>query len=251
MNYEEHPQNENKSNTGLIVTIACALLIVAIAAWFAISRYNKGNTGNNMTSEIKSDISSIYSDIESSVSKITSDIKSEYDNNVSSYNDDTVSSSDSKTDMPTSSAKPTNDDVSSVPYSANAKKPVEGKIIKNFSSTELQYSKTLGDMRLHCGIDIACKKGEKVIACADGKVLTVEKNSQYGNVITIEHGTGITAKYCSLDDIKVKEGDNVKCGDVIGIVAVVPIECDDESHLHFEVLKNGTPVSPLETFGLK
>jgi len=250
MNYEENPQNEKKSNTGLIVTIACALLIVAAAAWFAISRYNSNPSMDNTVSEIKSEINSVYSDIESSVSEITSDIKSEYDDMTSSYND-TVSDNSSVSSSSTTSTAPTNEEVSSIPYATSFIKPVEGKIIKKFSADELQYSKTFGDMRLHEGIDIACKNGTEVKACSDGKVLTVEKNGPYGNTVTIEHTNGITAKYSSLDEISVKEGDKIKSGKIIGKVTTIPAECDDQPHLHFEVLKDGSLISPFEALNIK
>lgn len=266
MKYEEnHSSNSKKFSTGLVITIACALLIVAGAAWFALSRYDSGDLPNSI-SEVESDMSSMYSEIKSDVnsatseiasdfnsitSEITSDIKSEYNNMESSYND-TVSKNESIISQPLTSAEPTNEGVSSVPYNNFVfKMPVEGKILKKFSENELQYSKTYGDMRLHSGIDIACKKETAVSACADGRVLAIEKDGQYGNVITIEHQNDITSKYCSLNDIKVKEGDTVKVGDIIGTVTTIPAECNDEVHLHFEVYKNGIAVSPLEALGLE
>lgn len=267
MKYEENnfSSNRKKFSTGLIVTIACAILIVAGAAWFALSRYNGNTTLDNTVSDIESNMGSIYSEAESNVnsatseissdfnsetSEITSDIESEYDDMTSSYNNITSDTESSKNE-PLTSAEPTNEGVSSVPYESSVfAKPVEGEILKDFSETELQYSKTFGDMRLHSGIDIACKKGTAVSACADGKVLTVDESNQYGNIVTIEHGNGITAKYCALEDIKVKEGDTVKAGDIIGVVATVPAECNDEEHLHFEVYKDGIAVSPLKELGL-
>lgn len=264
MDYEENNHNRKKFSTGLIVTIGCALLIVAGAAWFALSRYN-GKTMPETASEIKSEMGSMYSEIDSELNSVTSDItsefRSEYDSLTSSYNDSASnqngildnSSIESKPEsMTESAAEPTGDKVSSIPYSEKVfAMPAEGEIIKKFSATELQYSKTYGDMRLHSGIDIACKKGTFVSACGDGKISTIEENSQFGTVVTIELSDGITVKYCSLENVKFKSGDNVKVGDIIGATTTIPAECNDQEHLHFEVYEDGIAVSPLEALGLE
>jgi hypothetical protein len=85
--------------------------------------------------------------------------------------------------------------------------PVDGKISKNYSETELQYSATYGDMRLHTGIDIACEKGASVKAMEEGRVVSVEENTSFGTVITVDHGNGITAKYCGIENVTVKAED--------------------------------------------
>ena len=129
--------------------------------------------------------------------------------------------------------------------------PVVGEIIKNHSDTELQYSATYGDMRLHTGIDIACKNGTFVSSCAAGTVTDIIEDSVLGNCVVIDHGNSITVKYASLEDIKVKKGDKVNIGDIIGSVGTIPSECSDETHLHIEVTKDGKPADPLKTFGLE
>ena len=72
-----------------------------------------------------------------------------------------------------------------------------------------------------------------------------------GRSVVIEHVGGLTIKYSALEDISVKSGDSVKLGDIIGVVATIPSECNDENHLHIEALKDGKPVSPLEALGIK
>ena len=257
MKYDETSHDSKKFSTGLIITIALALLIVAGAAWFALSRYNSDNPLDDAVSDIKSDMGSLYSRIESSVDSATSEIKSdissvtsEISSDINSeYHDITSSYNDTK---PNNSAAPTGDNVSSVPFEASAfTKPAEGDILKDFSATQLQYSKTYGDMRLHSGIDIACKNGTSISACADGKVLSVEESQTLGTVVTIDHGNDITAKYCSIENLKIKKGDSVKAGDIIGTSATVPCECNDEEHIHFEVYKDGVAVSPFKTLGLE
>ena len=62
----------------------------------------------------------------------------------------------------------------------------------------------------------------------------------------IDHGNGITAKYCSVENVTVKSGDKVHSGEIIGAVGTVNNECADQSHIHLEVLKNKQYISPLE-----
>ena len=249
MKYEEDhiSRNDDKKSTGLIIAIAIAIIIVAIAAWFALSRLNSGGMGD-MVSDIKSELSSVYddtkSDIKSEFNSLTSDIKSEYNDLTSSYTSDITSITSSGSTMPTG------DNVSSVPYEKTFTLPCEGKILKAFSDKELVYSKTFGDMRLHSGVDIACKKGTSVSACGDGKIIGIDESSQYGTVVSLELSDGITAKYASLKDLKVKLGDKVKSGDILGVTTTVPAECNDEEHLHFEIYKDGIATDPFETLNL-
>ena len=260
LKYEEDKisRNDDKKSTGLIIAIAIAIIIVAAAAWFALSRLKSGGTGDMVSdmksdlgsmyddtkSDIKSDISSTTSDIKSDISSNTSNIKSEYNSAASSYNSNISSITSSGNTMPTG------DNVSSVPYEKTFTLPCEGKILKAFSDKELVYSKTFGDMRLHSGVDIACKKGTSVSACGDGKIIGIDESSQYGTVVSLELSDGITAKYASLKDLKVKLGDKVKSGDILGVTTTVPAECNDEEHLHFEIYENGIATDPFETLNL-
>lgn len=255
MKYEEDDfsaEQKNK-NTGLIIAIVVAILIIAVAAWFALSRYNSGGGVDNAVSDIKSNMGSIYEEGRSDIDSVTSDIRSDFDSFTSDvkseYHDITSSYNDIVSDN-MSSARPTGDTVSSVPYSTTFTKPVEGEVAKSFSDNELVYSKTFGDMRLHSGIDILCDKGTSVSACGDGKVINIDESGQYGTVVSLELSGGLTAKYSSLTDLSVKVGDTVKSGDIIGKTGIVPAECNDEDHLHFEIYKNGIPVDPFKALGL-
>ncbi len=261
MKYEEDnfSQNQKRTSTGLIISIAVAILIIAAAAWFALSRYDSGDALDGTVSDIKSNMGSMYeniksdidsftSDMHSDFNTLTSDAESEYIDITSSYNN--VSGDDFGM-MNSGVTQPTGENVSSVPYSKAFSKPTEGDILKAFSDKELVYSKTFGDMRLHSGIDIACKNGTAISSCGDGKIIGIDESSQYGTVVSIDLGNGLTAKYSSLKELKFKAGDTVKAGDVLGITATVPAECNDQEHLHFEVFKNGIAVDPFSALELE
>lgn len=231
---ESYSGRGKKFGVGFYILIACCLLIIGGAAWFALSNYEDNNT----------------------VPEVSSQENNSYNGETSSYNEN-VTDEPRKPQITESVAQ----SVEQEPYnseettpetdSQSFTMPVEGEIIKDFSSEQLQYSATYGDMRLHSGVDIACKKGTAVSACGDGNVKAIENDAVLGTVVTIEHSGGITIKYAALENLKVKNGDKVKMGDIIGTVATVPAECNDKEHLHIEGYKNGKAVSPLEALGLE
>lgn len=125
--------------------------------------------------------------------------------------------------------------------------PVTGQIIKNYSDNMLQYSETFKDMRLHRGIDIACDKGTAVFASGDGTVTYVGSDPMLGELVKIDHGNGVLCVYCGLNkNIPVGVGDTVNSKTQVGIVGTVPGESAEETHLHFEVYKDGIAASPLK-----
>ncbi len=128
--------------------------------------------------------------------------------------------------------------------------PLKGDIIRKFDMTQLVYSKTFGDMRVHNGIDIKAKDGETVLAAADGTVKEVREDPLWGNTVVIDHGGSILSYYCGLNDVTVKVGDKVKLSRIIGTVGECAAECLDETHLHFSMTQNGEYVSPLKIMGL-
>ncbi len=147
---------------------------------------------------------------------------------------------------PVSSEDQTEDTPEPSPVANSFIYPLSGNIIKGFSSEELVFSNTMGDMRLHAGLDISAPSGAEVVSCGNGVVKTVGNDSLLGVFVEIDHGNGRTARYCGLADaLSVVEGDTVKAGSPIGIVGEVPSECMDESHLHLEFFENGKPIDPV------
>ncbi|MBQ6893967.1 MAG: M23 family metallopeptidase [Clostridia bacterium] len=125
--------------------------------------------------------------------------------------------------------------------------PVNGAIVKPFSKTELAYSRTMDDWRTHLGVDIACPYGTEVIASEAGEVKEIEYNINFGTTVTVESGEYIL-KYTSLSsDVYVSVGDKLTKGTIIGKTSDSCIsEICDEPHFHFEVIKNGEHIDPLD-----
>ena len=151
------------------------------------------------------------------------------------------------TRTPTTTAAPTAAAAAAETQRETFRLPLNGtKIQKDYSPTIPVKSTTMGDWRTHNGIDFAAKEGDKVYAVGSGVVTKVTSDEGWGYVIEVDHGS-FTARYCALQqDGAVSIGKTLKKGDVIGTVAVSPLEQADGCHLHFECLRSGALTDPME-----
>lgn len=126
------------------------------------------------------------------------------------------------------------------------KRPVEGDIIRAYAKENLVYSATLDEWITHNGIDLAAEKTSVVRASADGTVKSIKNDPRYGLTVVIEHTNGFQTIYSNLLTAEfVEEGEEVKQGDTIATVGnTATFEIADESHLHFEILKNNESLDP-------
>jgi murein DD-endopeptidase MepM/ murein hydrolase activator NlpD len=98
--------------------------------------------------------------------------------------------------------------------------------------------------RMHTGMDFTADKGTKVYATGDGVVELIEnKRWGYGKSIVINHGFGYKTRYAHLSAFKVKGGQKIKRGELIGLIGSTGQSTGP--HLHYEVVKNGTKVNPI------
>ncbi|MDR1630121.1 MAG: M23 family metallopeptidase [Oscillospiraceae bacterium] len=128
--------------------------------------------------------------------------------------------------------------------------PLGTDIGKDFSRGEMVFNPTLGDWRVHNGVDFLGAVGDTVKAVAAGTVKKVYDDTLWGTVMEIDHGGGIVAKYCGLGKgSTLAEGTAVKMNDTIGNLGTVPCEKNEVEHLHFEIHINGAVNDPLEVLG--
>jgi murein DD-endopeptidase MepM/ murein hydrolase activator NlpD len=118
--------------------------------------------------------------------------------------------------------------------------PTTGWVSRGYG---MKYDPFTGFKQMHRGIDIANRRGTPVIAPADGRVIFAGRKGSMGKTIVINHGYGFKTRYAHLDKIKVKRGQTVKRGDVIGLMGSTGYSTGP--HLHYEVFRNGKPYNPM------
>lgn len=147
----------------------------------------------------------------------------------------------------TTAAKTTTQAENNTPYTGEYLLPMGTDILKDYSYGEMVQSKTMGDWRVHNGVDFRGQAGTDVLAIQDGTVAKTYNDALWGQVVEIDHGNGLLAKYCGMQkDSAAKEGTKVRQGQMIGKLGVVPVESLDDPHLHLEISVHEEIVDPLE-----
>jgi murein DD-endopeptidase MepM/ murein hydrolase activator NlpD len=96
--------------------------------------------------------------------------------------------------------------------------------------------------RHHDGMDFTAPTGTDVYATGKGKVIRAGWAQGYGNCIDIDHGYNYVSRYAHLYEIHVKRGQEVKRGEIIGLVGSTGKSVGP--HLHYEVIYKGSPQNP-------
>ena len=195
-----------------------------------------------------------------SVSIATNRAKKQY-----AIDDATNGNSTQATEAPKQTEAPINDGTVEAPTHQATEKPVSGEIeefkislpasgtiAKGHDATIQVWSETMGDYRVHLGIDIATTDGAPVYAAADGVVSKIWDDALMGRCIAISHEGNVYTFYKNLSttlENGIKEGTEVKNGQKIGSVGNTAIsELADEPHLHVEMTVNGLAVDPRDYF---
>lgn len=95
---------------------------------------------------------------------------------------------------------------------------------------------------MHEGMDFSAEPGTPVVVAADGVVLSAAYHPEYGNLIEVDHGEGLTSRYAHLSRMDVQAGSLIKRGTQIG--AVGNTGRSTGPHLHFEVRMLGVAQNP-------
>jgi len=99
-----------------------------------------------------------------------------------------------------------------------------------------------GQMSMHTGEDFAAPVGTPIFAAAGGVVVSAELHPDFGNMVEIDHGKGLSTMYAHTSRMFVKLGDFVRKGQKIAEVGTTGRSTGP--HLHFEVHVNGAPQNP-------
>lgn len=119
--------------------------------------------------------------------------------------------------------------------------PLQGRITTRFGTGRVLNGKPRSP---HSGVDIAGKKGTPVRGANRGKVLLADDFYLSGKTIVIDHGWGVSTIYAHLDRINVREGHEVKRGQILGTVGSTGRSTGP--HLHFGAFIRGAKIDPLK-----
>ncbi|WP_206605671.1 peptidoglycan DD-metalloendopeptidase family protein [Pelagibaculum spongiae] len=119
--------------------------------------------------------------------------------------------------------------------------PVNFKYISSSFNPRRLHPVT-GKVRPHRGIDYAARIGTPIVAAGDGKVIKSSYNRLNGNYVFIRHGSKYTTKYLHMNKRKVRTGQSIRQGQLIGTVGRTGRVTGP--HLHYEFLVNGSHRNP-------
>ena len=249
--------------SGSIISMTLAI-IIGVAIYSNDDRYTNDYNGRDNQSKIislapendveetKSASTSVGKSVEEVTNETNSSKTTETNNATTTKANNTVISSNNSSSVqskPSTTAK--NKNTTSV--TAQVKKevefdwPIKGDILKAFSVDNLLYSSTLQEWTVHNGIDIKAEKTSVVSSAADDTVKAIKNDPRYGLTVIIEHDDGFKTVYSNLLTAEfVVEGEKISKGQTIGTVGnSANFEVADESHVHFELLKDGEYVDPM------
>jgi len=101
--------------------------------------------------------------------------------------------------------------------------------------------------KFHAGVDFSAPRGTPIYATGDGVVVEVKTLfGGYGKYIEVDHGFGYLTRYAHMSAFEVRKGQKVKRGEKIGYVG--SSGQSTSPHLHYEILKDGKFVNPVNYF---
>ncbi len=118
-------------------------------------------------------------------------------------------------------------------------RPVNGGVSSQFGLKRVFNGQPRGE---HKGLDLRGAQGTPIKACADGVVALVDNLYYSGNTVYLNHGDGVFSAYLHMSEPKVKPGQTVKKGDIIGLVGATGRVTGP--HLHLSILAQGQSVDP-------
>jgi murein DD-endopeptidase MepM/ murein hydrolase activator NlpD len=131
-------------------------------------------------------------------------------------------------------------------WSGQFSSPADAEISDVFGAQRVFNGKT---QSTHLGLDFRVPSGTPVQTMNDGTVLLARPLYFEGNFVVIDHGQGLLTLYLHLSEFKVKEGDQVKRGQVIGLSGGTGRATGP--HLHVAVRWQGTYLDPASLMRLR
>lgn len=126
--------------------------------------------------------------------------------------------------------------------------PVSNKQLNRIASGfGMRIDPVYGTPKMHRGLDFTAPQGTPIYATGDGVIITAGNSGDgYGNHVEINHGYGYVTLYGHMVRVKVRGGQKVKRGEIIGWVGSTGKSTGP--HCHYEVSINGANVNPVYFF---
>ena len=262
-------ENDNLLIYGGIAVFAILAVAIGIIMYMTSKSKNEENIGNpvEQSQTVEESTESASTDIGKTVEEQEGNLLKENTTNTLTDNTTTDTNSNTSTDTNTNSDNTTSNVLTNSSSNTNTSteepvneenevtetnkeitfiKPVEGEIICEFAKDNLIYSETLKEWITHTAIDIKADKTSVIKSAAAGIVKSIVNDPRYGLTVVIEHDDGYETVYSNLLTAEfVVEGEEIEQGQTIGTVGnTAAFESSMESHLHFELLKDGEYLDP-------
>jgi len=117
--------------------------------------------------------------------------------------------------------------------------PVPGPVTSNFG---MRRHPILGYRRMHAGMDFKARYGTPIVAVSDARVSSAGRAGGCGIAVRLEHGSGLSTRYCHMSQMAVRPGQQVRRGQVIGYVGSSGLSTGP--HLHYEMYRGGRVINP-------
>ena len=117
--------------------------------------------------------------------------------------------------------------------------PVPGRISSGYG---MRRHPILGYRRMHAGMDFSARHGTPIVAVTDGRVTSAGRAGGCGIAVRLDHGDGLSTRYCHMSRMAVRRGQRVRRGQVIGYVGSTGLSTGP--HLHYEMYRDGRSINP-------
>ena len=254
MRREKRGKNKINSNTTIFITGGVLLLAIATFVITSIVYSNKLDSDlyaldseyiAQYTNSTKN-IESLNEETASASSSIGKTVEESKNSTTEAKKKEKVKESTTKKESKNNTTKSTTTKKEVEEKNPVFENPISGEVTKEFAKDSLVYSETLKEWTTHLGVDIKAERATVVKAAANGIVKNIKNDPRFGLTVIIEHSNGFETRYANLLTTEfVSEGEEVKVGQTIGTVGDSAVyEIVDESHLHFEILKDSENVDP-------
>lgn len=247
-------QRSKKEKIGFYVAFAICLVAVGLAVFSTYTGITNYLVSDNQdSSQSSEDITMPANNVVTGVVEDETDEQQSGEETQTEVNAETNPQVNTITEIPSSTAstdppvtESTDDALQTMlSVSDSLSPPLKNFVIQKEYSETAVYNKTLNDWRAHAAMDLKADTGDEVFSMVDGVVDNIQSNDFLGNIISIKTDDYVV-NYCGMSkDMKVEKGQEVKRGDVIGTVGVVPFEALDNTHLHLEIKVKGKYIDPL------